>query len=104
VLLEGSSCARPGSGCRQDTCAIEQSKRAPNLTAVQALIKVLQLSSCAKGSRRLQAGLTVGELLLILLVAGVAVGGTVLAFLGLSDTQPTIEKPLKTTTPESSQP
>ena len=35
------------------------------------------------GPRR-SAGLTVGELLLIVLVAGVAVGGTVLAFLGFS--------------------
>ena len=34
--------------------------------------------------RRRSAGLTVGELLLIVLVAGVAVGGTVLAFLGFS--------------------
>ena len=33
---------------------------------------------------RSSTGLTVGELLLILLVAGVAVGGTVLAFLGFS--------------------
>ena len=36
---------------------------------------------------RSSAGLTVGELLLILLVAGVAVGGTVLAFLGFSSRQ-----------------
>ena len=39
------------------------------------------------GPRR-SAGLTVGELLLIVLVAGVAVGGTVLAFLGFSSPQP----------------
>ena len=38
------------------------------------------------GPRR-SAGLTVGELLLIVLVAGVAVGGTVLAFLGFSSPQ-----------------
>ena len=37
--------------------------------------------------RNAQNGLTVGELLLILLVAGVAVGGTVLAFLGMSGPQ-----------------
>ena len=68
------------------------------------LIKVLQLSSPPRRSSRFEAGLTVGELLLVLLVAGVAVGGTVLAFLGLSDPQPTVEKPVKTTTSESNQP
>jgi hypothetical protein len=34
--------------------------------------------------RRNPSGLTVGELLLILLVVAVAIGGTVLAFLGFS--------------------
>ncbi len=38
----------------------------------------------SRSSYRASAGLTVGELLLIVLVAGVAVGGTVLAFLGFS--------------------
>jgi hypothetical protein len=47
--------------------------------------------------------LTVGELLLILLVAGVAVGGTVLAFLGFSS-PPAEQQAAPVLTPQEEQP
>ena len=49
------------------------------------------------------AGLTFGELLLILLVAGVAVGGTVLAFLGFSS-PPAEQQAAPALTPQEEQP
>ncbi|MEB3177266.1 MAG: hypothetical protein VKJ87_06695 [Synechococcus sp.] len=66
------------------------------------------LLSRSKLFRDAQSGLTVGELLLILLVAGVAVGGTVLAFLGMSGPQqqvsPGKEAPLSSKPAQSPQP
>lgn len=52
---------------------------------------------------RSSAGLTVGELLLIVLVAGVAVGGTVLAFLGFSS-PPAEQQAAPALTPQEEQP
>gem|GEM_PF-2541549 len=46
------------------------------------------LQALARQRRAPSSGLTVGELLLILLVVAVAIGGTVLAFLGLSGPKP----------------
>jgi len=107
-LLGTVICVRPGSGCRQVACAIESGKRAPNLTSCQVIFNVRSLTTRSKLFRNAQNGLTVGELLLILLVAGVAVGGTVLAFLGMSGPQqqatPKPEAPLSSQPAESPQP
>ena len=72
------------------------------------IFNVRSLLSRSKLFRDAQSGLTVGELLLILMVAGVAVGGTVLAFLGMSGPQqqatPKPEAPLSSKPAQSPQP
>ena len=80
----------------------------PRLDPAEIVFNVRSLPTRSKLFRNAQNGLTVGELLLILLVAGVAVGGTVLAFLGMSGPQqqatPKPEAPLSSQPAESPQP